>query len=249
MLHVFTPPAGLEWSRPRAVRLSAAGRGMAIAAIAMALAGPGVGFAIHHEAQQQAARRQQIIDHPSIATGSVTKLTKESKDSNSGTVHYVFEADGAQQLGKMRIRRSWWRELSVGDPITVRYAAGAPSINAPDGTLPRVLPFWLPYLIGGMLVGLAALFAAILRADLTLLAEGRIAEATVLDVKVSRSQHGTHRSIRYDFPLLSGARMTGKAGASRTPPAIGSTLTVIYDPERPKRNKPYPFSLVTTVRQ
>lgn len=249
MLTVFTPPAGLEWSRPRAVRLSAAGRGMAIAAIAMALAGPAAGVGIHYEAQAQAARRQQMLDHPVIASGSITKLTKESKDSNSGTVHYAFEAEGAQHLGRMRIRRSWWRELTVGDPINVRYAAGAPSINVPDGLLPRVLPFWLPYLIGGVLVGIAALFAAILRSEMRLLSEGRIAEGTVREVKVSKSQHGTHRSMRYDFALLSGARMTGKAGASRTPPAIGSTLVVIYDSENPKRNKPYPFSLVTTMRE
>lgn len=249
MLTVFTPPAGLEWSRPRAVRLSAAGRGMAIAAVVLALAGPAAGVGIHYQTQAQAAQRQQIIDHSAVATGSITKLTKESKDSNSGTVHYEFTVDGTPQLGRMRIRRSWWRELSVGDPFPVRYAIGTPSINVPDGMLPRVLPFWLPYLIGGVLVGIGALFAAILRGEMRLLSEGRIAEGIVREVKVSKSQHGTHRSIRYDFALLSGARMTGKAGASRNPPAIGSSVVVIYDSERPKRNKPYPFSLVTTMRE
>lgn len=164
MLHVFTPPAGLEWSRPRAVRLSAAGRALAIAAIALLLSGPAAGIGMHY-------------------------------------------------------------------------------------ALPRVLPFWLPYLICGVQVGIAMLFAAILRADLRLLAEGRIAEGTVRDVKVSRSQYGTQSSVRYDFVLLSGAQMTGKTDASRTPPAIGSSLVVIYDPERPKRNKPYPFKLVTPMRQ
>jgi hypothetical protein len=248
MLTVFTPPAGLEWSRPRAVRLSAAGRGMAIAAIAMTLAGPAAGVGIHYEAQAQAARRQQVIDHPALAAGVITRLVKPSKDTNSGTVHYEFDAEGARHTGEKRINRAWWRGLSVGDPLTIRYAAGTPSINGPDGTLPRVLPFWLPYLVGGVLVGIAALFAAILRADMRLLADGRIAEGTVRDVKVTRSQHGTHRSIRYDFVLLSGARMTGSAGASRTPPAVGTSLVVIYDPERPKRNKPYPFKLVTVLQ-
>ena len=89
MLHVFTPPPGLEWSRPRAVRLSAAGRGMAIGAIAMALAGPAAGYAMFQESRRQTTERQQIIDHPALAAGIITKLTKDSKDSNSGTVHYA----------------------------------------------------------------------------------------------------------------------------------------------------------------
>lgn len=248
MLTVFTPPPGLEWSRPRAVRLSAAGRGMAIGAIAMALAGPAAGYAMFQESRDQAARRQQLIDHPALAAGVITKLTKESKDSNSGTVHYEFDAGDQRVAGKMRIRRSWWRELTIGDPLTIRYASGAPAINAPDGTLPRVLPMWVAFLVGGILVGISALFAAILRADLRLLSEGRIAEGTVQEIRVSRSQHGTHRSMRYDFATMSGVRMTGKCGATKSSPGPGSTIVVIYDPDQPKRNKPYPFALAETVR-
>ena len=131
MLHVFTPPPGLEWSRPRAVRLSAAGRGMAIGAIAMALAGPAAGYAMFQESRRQTTERQQIIDHPALAAGIITKLTKDSKDSNSGAVHYAFDAEGQHVSGKMRIRRSWWRELTIGEPLTIRYAEGAPAINAP----------------------------------------------------------------------------------------------------------------------
>ena len=114
--------------------------------------------------------------------------------------------------------------------------------------LPRVLPSWLAFLIGGLLVGLSALFAAILRADLRLLAEGRIAEGTVREVKVSRSQHGTHRTMHYDFQTMSGTRVSGKCGTSKHGPAEGSQIVVVYDSESPKRNKPYPCRLVTTVR-
>lgn len=248
MLTVLTPPPGLEWSRPRAVRLSAAGRGMAIAAIAMALAGPAAGFAMFQASQRQAANRQMIVDHPVLASGVITRLTRESKDSNSGTVHYEFEADGQRYDGTMRIRRSWWRELTIGEPLTIRYAARAPSLNAPDGTLPRVLPMWLSLLIGGVLIGISGLFGAILRGDLRLLSEGRIAEGTVREIKVSRSQHGTHRSMRYDFATMSGVRMTGKCAATKASPEVGRAIVVIYDPEAPKRNKPYPFSLVAPGR-
>ncbi len=40
----------------------------------------------------------------------------------------------------------------------------------------------------------------------------------------------------------------GRGGERRNPPAIGSTITVIYDPDKPKRNEPYPLQLVRVDR-
>lgn len=248
MLTVFTPPAGLEWSRPRAVRLTGTGRFVAALIVTLLIAAPGVGLLIARESYAAAARRQQIETASVVTSGVVTRLTKESKDSNSGNVFYEFEADGRRYDGHMRIRRSWWRMLSVGDPLAVRYATAAPSNNVPDGQWPRVTPLWLSWLVGLAIAGSAALLGVKVQREWQLLAEGRIAEGTVRAVKVSRSQHGTHRSISYDFALLSGARQTGSHSVSRTPPEVGSSVVVIYDAERPKRNKTYPFSLVTTVR-
>jgi hypothetical protein len=54
--------------------------------------------------------------------------------------------------------------------------------------------------------------------------------------------------MTYEFPLLSGAVASGKAGTSAKPPAIGSVICVIYDPESPKRNAVYPLSLVIPAK-
>jgi hypothetical protein len=66
--------------------------------------------------------------------------------------------------------------------------------------------------------------------------------------KHHRSPGGTHPSITFAFPLLMGAVASGKSGASSKPPAIGSAITVVYDPEQPRRNAVYPFSLVKPAR-
>jgi hypothetical protein len=46
----------------------------------------------------------------------------------------------------------------------------------------------------------------------------------------------------FDFKLLSGAAAAGSAGPVKEPPAVGAALTVLYDPDNPRRNAPYPFS-------
>jgi hypothetical protein len=48
----------------------------------------------------------------------------------------------------------------------------------------------------------------------------------------------------YECLVLSGATSTGKAGTSSKPPAIGTVITVVYDPDRPARSQVYPVSLV-----
>jgi hypothetical protein len=50
--------------------------------------------------------------------------------------------------------------------------------------------------------------------------------------------------MRYEFSVLSGAVVSGRRSSSSKPPEIGSTIWVLYDPERPKLNRPYPLSLV-----
>lgn len=78
-----------------------------------------------------------------------------------------------------------------------------------------------------------------------LLAEGRAALATV--TKHSASQHG--KMVHYEFTALSGSRGHGQTGPSQKPPPIGSTLWVLYLPERPARSSCYPLGLVTLAHE
>jgi hypothetical protein len=72
----------------------------------------------------------------------------------------------------------------------------------------------------------------------------------VTKVNKSTGTHGTSQSeMVYQFRVLAGTIATGKAAASTKSAAVGSTISVVYDPERPTRNRPYPFSLVTLNRE
>ena len=64
--------------------------------------------------------------------------------------------------------------------------------------------------------------------------------------KADHTAHGASvgKKFHFEFPLLSGAVAEGEAGSAKTPPAVGSTICVLYDPETPSRNAVYPLSFV-----
>jgi hypothetical protein len=71
-----------------------------------------------------------------------------------------------------------------------------------------------------------------------------VAPAIVTAHQKQKTSNGTHRSLTFEFQLPSGKRTTGKSGTSSKPPAVGSAICVVYDPDRPTRNGIYPLSLV-----
>jgi hypothetical protein len=132
----------------------------------------------------------------------------------------------------------------------VRYLPDNPRRFVVNGARRRgQLPFAVAYVVSSVLAALALLCGAGVRRQRTLLSEGRAARAVVTAVTKHKGAHGeAHRAMTYTFPVLAGTTMTGKAGASKDT-QIGASIYVVYDPEHPARNRPYPFSLVTLNRE
>jgi hypothetical protein len=108
------------------------------------------------------------------------------------------------------------------------------------------MPLWLPFLVAAGVAALGGLCLRELHRQRRLLTEGRAAPAVVTKHTDTKDSHGgKHKTITYDFPLLNGAMRTGTSGTSSKPPAVGSVICVVYDPDVPTRNKVYPLSLVT----
>jgi hypothetical protein len=95
------------------------------------------------------------------------------------------------------------------------------------------------------LAGVGAILLTAIARQRSLLMNGRAAAAIVTALRTERnSEGGKHQVMTYEFRLMTGATRTGTRQAPRKAPAIGSVICVIYDPDRPSRNRPYPFSLV-----
>jgi hypothetical protein len=143
------------------------------------------------------------------------------------------------------------RALAVAAVVLLMAAVGVgiAMYRVARGAPPGGLPLWLPFVVAAAIAVLGVSCAFLLRKHRVLLMDGRAAPAIVTSHKKVHTTHGgTHRSMTYTFPLLSGASATGTSPTSSKPPGIGTVICVLYDPERPRRSMPYPLPLVRIAR-
>jgi len=243
----FVAPSGLRESRPRDVQLSGAGRALAVVGALLLFAAIGLFIGLSGIARRQADDRRALIERGETVPGQVTRLWTSGDDRRR--VNYRFTVDGRTYDDHMKVSNERRRGLEVGSEIAVRYVPGNPAVNILDGTMTGDMPPALPAVFSAGVATFGGLCLLAIRRQHQLLTEGRIAPAVVTGHRKHHTGHGgTHRSMTYEFPLLSGAVATGKCSTSSKPPAIGSVICIVYDPEYPKRSSVYPLSLVTPVR-
>lgn len=245
LLRGFSPPPELVRSAPRDVRLTSGGMTLTVIAWLLAIAAVPVATLLYREAQRQAAAAT-ALDRGLTAPAVVDRLWQKKSDGKPVYAAIHFDAGGTRIEGERRMNTQAWKQLQVGSTVTVRYLPDNPrtwTMPGARGNTP--LPSGVSFLIAGLMGGLALLLSAVVRWQRSLLTDGRVAPAVVTSFRSHKSSHGAHhRVIRYEFPLLGGGIEKGKASVS-TSAAVGDRICVIYDPERPKRSRPYPLSLVT----
>jgi hypothetical protein len=102
----------------------------------------------------------------------------------------------------------------------------------------------LAYVVSASLISLSVFCHKIVGRQRRLVSEGRAAPAIVVGHSKSHTSHGgAHRYITYDYRVLSGAVLHGRAMVDKLPP-LGSVICVVYDPDRPSRTIRYPTRLV-----
>jgi hypothetical protein len=82
-----------------------------------------------------------------------------------------------------------------------------------------------------------------LRRQCRLVEEGRPVLAVVTGSRKVKHQHGAYFTVTYEFRLMNGAQRQGSFQVQKNPPDAGSRVLVIYDRERPERNRRYPLAL------
>jgi len=242
-------PLGLKQSTPRDVELTAAGRAVFLTALGLVAAAAILTIVMSRVFSADAERRQRFFVESVPADAEVVRLWQTSDDSHRRMMDYTFTAPEGRARGRAPLSTAAWRALHVGDRVAIRYRASDPTESYPAGVGPEAPPVWLAPLIGAAMASGAVGLFTVVRRERRLLESGRVAQGVVLALHVHRTSHGSaHRSMKYEFPLQSGARVVGKSAAGRRPPGVGSALTVIYDPERPKFSRSYPLALVRPVR-
>jgi hypothetical protein len=239
----WRPPDGLERSGSRAVRLTAGGKIVSALAVALFAGALAAGIALGLLASRQAEERRLLREQGADTQGRVTRLWRSRDKDRQHWVTYQFAVQGRSYPGRAKLPRSVWTNLQVGSDLPVRYLPSDPALSYPRGYESMPMPMWVPGLVAAALAACGWLATFSIRRQRCLLARGRPAPAVV--TRLTRTQHG--QTIHYEFPVLSGAIARGRGSPGRTPAAIGATICVLYDPENPRRNAPYPLPLVRPV--
>ena len=239
----MTMPSELLRSIPREVRLTAAGRIAAIVALLLFLAAVIMSawfFALTLRGQEQK-------HGTSRTTGRIVRLNETRGDHPRWVVTYRYDVDGHPYQGTARLGRRDRQHFEVGEAIGVNYLAADPETHWIDGyESPGVPAVVAPFAF--VAFGSAGLVLLIgIRRQMALLSYGRPALALVTGAR--KVGHGEHRRYRlsYTYGLLSGATQTGSLEMRKKPPAAGSEIIILYDPDNPKRRARYPMSLVRCV--
>lgn len=241
----FVAPPGLGRSRPREVRLTAGGWVVSVAALSLVALAVVVFVTMSSVAIRQANEQRLLKDTGLEVTAEVTRLWRNEGKSRQPWVAYRFELSGRVFAREAEIGLARWRTLHVGSPLPIRFPAAHPERSLPRGREAQAMPLWLPFVVSASIAafGVACLFW--LNRERRLVSDGRAAPAIVTKITTHHSSHGgTHRHMRYEFPLLSGAVASGKSSTSGKGPAVGSVICVLSDPDNPRRSVPYPVRLV-----
>jgi hypothetical protein len=245
MRRTFAAPPELLRSRPRDVSLTAGGKALYGVSILLFAAAFIAGLAVHSVATRQAEHWRAFDRDGASVSGEVVRLWRGSGDPKPYWVAYGFDVSGLRYQGQSRLRSAAWRSLETGSEIAVLYLPEDPNQNMAASAERRQLPAWLAFLLAAALGGGGVLCLVVLNDQRRLLMEGRAAPALVTAVVTHKTSHGgSHRQLKYTFPLLSGAIATGKSEAPRKPPGAGTVICIVYDPDRPARSRPYPFPLI-----
>lgn len=243
----WVPPDGLDRSRPREVRLTAAGRALVLVGILLMAGAVGAGIGLGMKAGRQAEEARLLREEGLIAQGVVTRIWQKRGEKKQSWVAYQFTTDGRTYGRDAKVSRSVGQRLLVEGQIAVRYVPSNPDLNYPLDFANKRMPVWLPFWIAGALALFGFFVTLPIRKARRLLAEGRPAPGIV--TKHGHIMHSSHGRVLgkksyYEFPLLNGAIRKGETGPSKNPPAVGSVFCVLYDPDTPRKNAPYPLSLV-----
>src|SRR5262245_52496835 len=129
----WTPPKGLERSRPRHVTFTASGWALACLSAALVIGGCVVGIALSVLASSQRAEALRLRERGVETEATITRLWRSRGEETRRFADFEFDAGGRVVEGRQRFSRSAWSALKVGTTIPVRYDPTNPLVYSTPG--------------------------------------------------------------------------------------------------------------------
>jgi hypothetical protein len=243
--HIWQPPPELQRSRPREVRLTGAGRALLSLAILMLLAAPIIGVLLYVKSTGDHDERRELIAKGIEAQALVTRRWVTTGEHSKRMIEYTYAAEGRTYQSRVELLGpKSWSPLIPGSMLPVRYLPSNPRAHLVPGHEEELMPLWLPFPVSFLMAAIGWLLTRPLAVQRRLLCEGRPTQGIVTGHKKTHQATVAH----YTFAVMSGAMARGKVERQKNPPAIGSTICVLYEPDRVQHNRVYPLELFRTAR-
>jgi hypothetical protein len=240
----WKPPSEVASSGPREVRLTGTGKLMMGAMVFLLAVSVAWNMWSSRKMAREAADRSALAATHAETQATVTRHWDTEDKEHTLMLAYRFEYDGRIYHASTSAPQKQWDGLDVGSTIAVRFLPDRPEINHPSAWPGHVTPAFVPWAFPAIFVPLAIVLLVTVRRDQALLRDGRAAPARVTWHR--RGKGGS--TFLYEFPLPGGGVQKGRYGPRRTPPELGSIITVMYDSENPKRNAAYPLEFSRVER-
>jgi len=234
-------PAELVASCPRDVRATPAGAVLAVLSLAAIAGGLVLGVVLFLVAEHQHQVRMSLDRFGISAEAIIENLRVRQQKDPKFFVRYSFRAGSRVEQAELEVARAIYERLRVGDKLPIRYLESDPAVHQLPGYSSEPFPEWGAVVLGTFVSIGGVLLLWPLSRQRRFVSEGRAATAVVTDSKRIRGDAKKREVFRYEFKILSGALREGKSSAVQKAPAVGSQIVVLYDPENPKRNAPYPL--------
>ncbi|MGA9669331.1 MAG: DUF3592 domain-containing protein [Terracidiphilus sp.] len=239
----------LDQPLPRPVRLSGVGISRLVVALACIVFGVGMAASACRDELRRQAENESVVRRLTTE-GRETQATATHLYTGMGgyVVNYGYTVDGRTFQRGAFIAEEQWRSLEVGSPLAIRYLPSNPHEAYPDSAPPNSQNYSsiaLP--MAGMILFLTWSFATICLWDVVsqrrLLARGGAALGIVTRCKAGARDRISGYYLNYDFSVPGDAPYQGR-DFSGPQQAEGSPVTVVYDPNNPRRSALYPMGTV-----
>jgi hypothetical protein len=243
-------PGDLKGVVPREVHLTRAGIILSVVSLLIIAAAVEEFSWLWRDTRRKNAEIEQIILEGHQSQGFVTRVWETAGRGPRYHIAYRYSVNSLQyQSLPTDIDRSLWRSLAVGSPIAVSYRASDPGVNFPRKSPPYVPPPWFAIaVIGVTVLGSVAFVFAPIVGSRRYLVNGQPAPAVVTRVgKRAVGRPGASVTVEYQYCAMGSEACRGSYSTASMPPPEGSVICILFDPDHPSRNVPYPVKLASLL--
>ena len=228
-------PKELSGPLPRKLRASGNGRQMAIVArIFLVLALIAVLWA-SVTTFQQLREREALRRGGRETTGEIARLWSPGRGTHT-KVRYSFTVNGILYTGEAQVPDRYIRSLRQSSVLSTRYLAANPAVNNPSDWEWSVFQKSNSFVAAVLMLVFGIVLFMPLQGERKLSAYG----APVNGMVTNCSMRGRGGFLaKYEFRTQNGAVMRG-SGWSPNSLETGASICVLYMPQNPSQNQPYP---------